>query len=293
MPIGETGPLYDREWGVFGVENRAERTQRDKKFERLALVQPIPDEGGFRLEAQGCPTTTHLSFLRQHTARETWVTIWGDLCHATVEEEASAWFSSFLGEDVLVARKGGPRFINRMTTEGERQVSFADRYQALGISMATFHKILDLLKERTDINRFRPNLIFDECPPQDENHWQEIRIGTLAAYGVKPCNRCSVVNVEQETGRRTQELLKILGKHFTGSMGSQIVGENFVFEGSTSTSPRYLEIGSPVNVVQRRPEGWDRPYDDRIREGKLGIAWRLLQAQGIGRALRWLLGKPA
>jgi len=65
-------------------------------------------------------------------------------------------------------------------------------------SLASLHSHLD---EPVPMNRFRPNIVVDgdDLPPYDEDHWTEIRIGTLAAYVVKGCDRCSIPDTDQRT----------------------------------------------------------------------------------------------
>lgn len=74
------------------------------------------------------------------------------------------------------------------------------------------------------MNRFRPNIVVSGCAPFEEDHWLRLTAGTAAGgsgvdlESVKPCSRCAVTNVEQETGQTGPETLRTLmqfrrGKH--------------------------------------------------------------------------------
>jgi uncharacterized protein YcbX len=52
------------------------------------------------------------------------------------------------------------------------------------------------------INRFRPNFVVRGAAPFAEDTWGHFRIGESYFYGVKPCARCVMTTIDQETRRR-------------------------------------------------------------------------------------------
>lgn len=66
------------------------------------------------------------------------------------------------------------------------------------------------------MNRFRPNIVVAGCAPFEEDFWQRFSAGTasdgsaLELESVKPCSRCSVTNVQQESGETGPETLQTL-----------------------------------------------------------------------------------
>jgi uncharacterized protein YcbX len=76
---------------------------------------------------------------------------------------------------------------------------------------------LDDLNSRLEfpvlINRFRPNLVFTGGQPYEEDGWKEFVIGRNKFVGVKPCSRCVLITVNQETAEKGKEPLATLAKY--------------------------------------------------------------------------------
>jgi uncharacterized protein len=61
--------------------------------------------------------------------------------------------------------------------------------------------------------RFRPNIVVDGVPPWQEDAWSEIAIGSGDSVRfklVKPCSRCTIPNVDPDTGVPSPEATKAL-----------------------------------------------------------------------------------
>jgi uncharacterized protein len=63
------------------------------------------------------------------------------------------------------------------------------------------------------MNRFRPNLVFTGGNPHDEDTWKRFAINGQQFYGVKPCARCVVTTIDQQTGEANAEPLKTLATY--------------------------------------------------------------------------------
>jgi uncharacterized protein YcbX len=76
-----------------------------------------------------------------------------------------------------------------------------------------------------------------------EDIWKRIRIGDIELAVVKPCARCVVMTIDQQTLERSREPLKTLGKFRKHELGA-IFGQNAVpvNEGS-------LRLGMSVEVL--------------------------------------------
>ena len=62
------------------------------------------------------------------------------------------------------------------------------------------------------MNRFRPNFVFSGGEPFIEDTWKDFMIGDLKFRAVKPCSRCVVTTVNQDTAEKASEPLETLAK---------------------------------------------------------------------------------
>jgi uncharacterized protein YcbX len=96
-------------------------------------------------------------------------------------------------------------------------VSFADGFPFLIIGQAS----LDALNARlvttgeapVPMDRFRPNFVFRGGEPHAEDQWSDFRIGAVPFRGVKPCGRCVVTTIDQQTALAGKEPLRTLSKY--------------------------------------------------------------------------------
>ena len=235
------GFRHDRRWLVVDAAGGfvSQRTQP-----RLALIRPRLRDGVLALEAPGsAPLELPAGPAGPGTEP---VRIWDDaLPAAAAGPAADAWISRFLGERArLVAfatdavRPVDPRYARRATD----RVAFVDGYPCLLLSQAS----LDLLNARlatpVPMNRFRPNLVVGGTAPHAEDGWRRIRVGDVAFDVVKPCARCVVTTVDQQSGMPTSEPLRTLATYRT--VGHKVLfGQNLLHD-----SPGTLRVGQHVEV---------------------------------------------
>ena len=121
-----------------------------------------------------------------------------------------------------------------------------------------------------EFGRFRPNVVVsgDALPPYDEESpaWTSLEIGDAVADGgttkarlraVRPCERCSMVGVEQATGARTAEPMLSLSRFRSGSRaagpggGHQGVTFGVLFDVDAGEGAGYgvLSVGDVVRAV--------------------------------------------
>jgi uncharacterized protein YcbX len=82
---------------------------------------------------------------------------------------------------------------------GDR-VSFADGYPLLLATQASLDHLNQALAEPVPMDRFRPNLVVDGTTPFAEESWQQVTIGETVFDVVKPCERCVITTIDQQTG---------------------------------------------------------------------------------------------
>jgi uncharacterized protein len=179
------------------------------------------------------------------------VTVWG-WSGAALEEspEAAAWFTKYLGVPSKLVRYAGSaaakpaiassfeRHVDPEWTSDPHPVAFADGFPYLVANEASLEDLNTRLKaenqqeEEIFMNRFRPNIIIggESATPWEEDHWQEVKFlsnksrtteestsDTAILRNVKPCSRCKVPTINQETGVVGEQPAKIMYKFRSGN----------------------------------------------------------------------------
>jgi uncharacterized protein YcbX len=144
------------------------------------------------------------------------VQVWDDLVMAhEVSTEYSAWFSDALQLKcrLVFFPEENPRLVDPVYRVNNEHVGFADAYPLLIIGQASLDDLNDRLNEPLPMNRFRPNLVFTGGEPYEEDNWRNFQVGTNKFIGVKPCARCVLTTVDQDTALKGSEPLKTLAKY--------------------------------------------------------------------------------
>jgi uncharacterized protein YcbX len=186
-------------------------TQRQKAM--LATVMPHPIEGGLRISAPG---RSPVEVARPTVAD----TVTGSLVGVKVDvgdagDEAAAWFSDLLGDNVrLVARTDTSvlRIPEALDLFGQR-IAFGDVAPVLVANTASFRWLLDRAVEPFTMDRFRPNLVVDTDQPFAEDTWARFRLGAAQLTHGLIWPRCTIPQVNQETGERGREPAVVLKAH--------------------------------------------------------------------------------
>jgi uncharacterized protein YcbX len=206
------GLANDRRWMVVDAEGTFV-SQRERAEMVLARTALATDAAAIDLVAPGLPPLRLP--LRHEAGPRREIRVWDDRGQAVVHAEGSAWFSRFLGapHQLVYMPDDARRAVSLEYGRPGDIVSFADAYPLLLISQAS----LDDLNARLDtpivMERFRPNVVVEGCPPFDEDSWPTFQVGALAFRGPKPCSRCVVTTVDPDTGLRGKEPLRTLATY--------------------------------------------------------------------------------
>jgi uncharacterized protein len=207
--VSTTGLAGDREWQV--ASDLTPVTQRQQAS--LATVTPEPIEGGLRLSAPGRPTIE----VARPTTNDT---VTGSLIGVKVQvgdagDEAAAWFSALLGDEVrLVARTDTSvlRIPESLDLFGQT-IAFGDVAPVLVVNTASLRWLQERAVEPFGMDRFRPNLVVDTDEPFAEDTWARFQLGAAElAHGVI-WPRCAIPQVNQTTGERGREPAVVLRAH--------------------------------------------------------------------------------
>ncbi|MEL6804927.1 MAG: MOSC domain-containing protein, partial [Bacteroidota bacterium] len=109
-------------------------------------------------------------------------------------------------------------------------VSFADGYPHLIIGQSSLDHLNSRLEVPVPMDRFRPNIVFTGGEPHVEDTWANFEAGGIRFDCVKPCVRCQVPNIDQETGEMMKEPNRTLAEYRRQEDGITF-GMNLVHEG--------------------------------------------------------------
>jgi len=209
----EKGLQYDRRWMLVD-ENGKFMTQRI--FPAMALFKlTIRDEQLIIVHSR--QSIVHsISVKPALTNPEEEVVIWNDTVRACeVNTETSEWFSQVLGTKcrLVYFPEDNIRAVDKDFAEKDENVSLADAYPFLIIGEASLKDLNSRMKTPLPMNRFRPNFVFSGGQPYEEDSWKEFTIGSNKFLGVKPCARCTITTINQETIEKGDEPLRTLATY--------------------------------------------------------------------------------
>ena len=245
----------DRRWLIITQDDRFV-TQRE--IASLATIIAEPIENGLRLKTDADQGIVAPFPSPDHRAD---VTVWRSVVNAAIHDgEAAAWLSDILGAKLRLAYMDDEA--ERLTNNNfgpAAPVSFADSQPILITTTASLRElnIRNTAQDSVEItmDRFRPNIVIEDCDPWAEDYWNEIQIGSVKIDVRKPCDRCVVTTRNQSTGASFgNQPLKTLAM-FRQSADDRVNGVLFGWNCAPITEGA-IAVGEMVRVTQERPEGW-------------------------------------
>ena len=238
--VDERGLKYDRRWMIVN-ENNQFITQR--KYPQMSLLQPEIKENLLIINHKQNKVTPLTISLSPYSEEEINVQIWKDNIPAIkYNSDVNEWFTKAIGLRCSLVympdttkRKVNPRYVDNQI------VSFADGYPFLIIGEESLVDLNNRLKDPLPMNRFRPNLVFGGGEPSDEDVWKRFRIGGVEFRSIKPCSRCVVTTVDQDTSIKNNEPLNTLSQYREVN-GKVMFGMNLVCEVTGK-----LKMGDQIN----------------------------------------------
>ncbi|MGC4102105.1 MOSC domain-containing protein [Ferruginibacter sp.] len=212
VEIVHTGFKYDRRWMLVDEENRF-LTQR--VHPQMSLLQPEETADGIAVFHKQQPSQ-RISIPLTDSGNRISVVVWDDACTAIeATEEINQWFSNMLGFNckLVYMPDDSLRLVDKRYAENDETTSFSDGYPVLAIGQSS----LDLLNEKMPaplpINRFRPNIVFTGGHAHIEDEMARFTINELEFLGVKPCARCVMTTINQQTAAAGKEPLRTLARY--------------------------------------------------------------------------------
>jgi uncharacterized protein YcbX len=217
------GIEYDRRWMLID-KNNSFLTQRSH-----------PELSTFRLSTSGNNFNIRfkdeiLTLPHQAIGKKMIANIFDDQVEVIeVESRISEWFCDHLGITCRLVwfpehaeRQVDPRYAN----PGDH-VSLADAYPLLVIGQSSLDDLNSKMEHALPMNRFRPNIVFVGGKPFEEDEWKNFGIGDCKFRAVKPCARCVIPTIDQETGQKGFEPTATLATY--RKAGNKIMfGQNLI-----------------------------------------------------------------
>ena len=260
--VTQTGLDGDRAWQVVTVPDQDGAlgeavTQRQNAA--LATVVPIPIDGGLTISA---PEVGTIDVKRPDANDVTVHALIGDeVACADAGDEAAAFFTEVLGFEARLAALT-PESSRPMRLFRGRLTGFADAAPVLVANMASLDDLVARASEPFGIERFRANLIVTNNEPWSEDTWTDFSIGDADLVARVEWPRCSVPQIDQETGERHREPALVLRKHrwcdtaegFSPGLRRMLEG-NAMFGIGCTIDPEgaLLSVGDPVTVAGTGP----------------------------------------
>ncbi len=216
-PVTSTGLLYDRRWMLVDQHGRfiSQRENSSLALLRIqlrdsALVVFHKDHPTNSIEIPILDPTEVNSLSRKE------VIIWDDQCNAIVYPQLySEWFTRVLEAPCqLVYMDDTVRIeVDKRYAFSAELTSFSDGFPLLMIGQSSLDDLNARLPYPIPINRFRTNLVFEGGYPFQEDDMPVFEINGLEYRAVKPCARCIIPTIDQETGIKYEEPTKTLASY--------------------------------------------------------------------------------
>ncbi len=256
--VEERGLKYDRRYMVVDINNDL-LTQRE--VSKMAIISTSLTENGLVVTNNDGDS---LEILSEFTGAENvTVRVWNSFCEALVAEETvNKWFSENLEKKCRLVQMPDKtrRAINPIFNVNDDIVSFADGYPILLVGETSLDDLNSKLEKPIPVNRFRPNIVVSSSEAFAEDMWTKIRIGNTIFRATKPCARCVVTTIDQETGIfDVKEPLKALSNYrkakqvYPGKFEGLGLNGNDVLFGINLVSENFgeeIKVNDKVEIIE-------------------------------------------
>lgn len=240
MYLGAMGPSFDRRWMVVRPEGTAV-TQR--QYPRMCLIGTALKNNALSLSAPGMPRVDVERPSEDMLQSEVWGSeVSGQDCGEVVAQ----WLSQYLGLEarLIYMADDYQRLVDQDYASNRELVGFADGFPLLICSDASLQNFNSHLNKSISMDRFRPNIVIAGCEPYAEDRWKKIRIAGIEITLAKPCSRCVMPSIDQQTGIKDNAVLDALNT-YRRQQGKTYFGQNGLY-----LKQGVLKVGDAVQVLE-------------------------------------------
>lgn len=245
--LEEKGFQYDRRWMLVDKEGRF-LTQREHS--KMALLQVVLNGEGLVVHRKDKPAEKVSIPMQPSTEVVMPVQIWDDeVSGQLVDIEVSEWFSKQLNIecDLVLFPEFAVRKLKPKYAVNNESVSYADGMPYLLIGQSSLDDLNHKLEEEVGMERFRPNLVVSGAEAFEEDEWEKIKIGDAEFKISKPCARCVMTTIDQQTAQKGKEPLKTLATYRLEDK-KILFGQNLIHLNGAK-----VQVGDKVEIINKKP----------------------------------------
>ncbi len=244
------GLEFDRRWMLVDEKNEF-LTQRE--FPKMATISTALQQNELRCS----DGKSEISIPFQTESNEfPSVKIWSYKCRAQVcGNQINEWFSDVLQTKCKLVQMPVETYrrVNYFyAVHKDDHVSFADAYPFLLIGVNSLADLNSRLEKKIPMNRFRPNFVVSGTEAFAEDNWKKIRIGSTIFHLIKPCARCVITTIDQESGISDgKEPLKTLAQYRMPKRSIKkkiLFGQNLIAENAGEV----VRVGDKIEIIERK-----------------------------------------
>lgn len=239
--VTDRGFKYDRRWML--VDNNG-RFISQREHAQLALFKTAINVEGVRVSYKDQSIIIPFKPLTDTAIN---VTVWYDTCTGVlVDPMIDQWFSDALNMScrLVYMPDSSQRHVSEKYARNNEITSFSDAYPFLLVGQASLNDLNEKLTVPVPIDRFRPNIVFTGGSAFQEDSMSHFTINNVHFYGVKPCARCVMINIDQQTTVKNNEPTKVLARYRLRK-NNVYFGQNLIHSGEGKIS-----VGDTINIAE-------------------------------------------
>lgn len=199
--VTDRGPKYDRRWMLID-KNNCFMTQRD--YPHMSQLQTEIIKNELIVYHKNNINEKIIIPLDSDSlqSKKEKALIWSDKVDVKIyENEINEWFSEIINDKcrLVFMPDESLREVDKRYSYSGDITSLSDGYPFLIIGQESLNLLNSKLKDQIPINRFRPNLVFSGGKPHEEDNWKEFCINEITFYPIKPCARCVITTIDQDS----------------------------------------------------------------------------------------------
>ena len=244
--LTDRGFEHDRRWMLVDEHNQF-LSQREVRA--MALLKVQVTEQGLLVQNSSVPGAELLVPFQPATSETMMVTVWSNHCRAQqVSDAADAWFSKQLGLPckLVYMPDSTSRYVDSRYAHNKEVTSFSDGYPLLLLAQASLDDLNSRLPVPLPMDRFRPNIVFTGGRPFLEDAMKQFEINGITFFGVKPCARCVITTIDQQTAEQAKEPLKTLSTYRMKN-NKIYFGQNLLYTGEG-----VITIGDAITIREQK-----------------------------------------